>query len=177
MRHVRRNRAGESGTKARGAAPRAVFNIGSDVAGEDYRLFLREASERFPIFMLVCRYSCALEIRRELRPLQLKHYRRSRWPGTVLYQDTADLIIYRFDKRALTVLDRPGSLSHWLHPKYPEDLAFFRADKTCAFGSVTHEGDAYILDADFARVLPKRFKLVEETVSESDWKEFYEHSA
>jgi len=127
--------------------------------------------------MLVWRYSCALDIRRALRPLQLKHYRRSRWPGTVLYKDTADLITYRFDKHAVGVLERPGSLFHWLHSKYPEDLAFFRADKTCAFGSVIHEGDAYILDADFARALPKHFKLVEETVSESDWKEFYDHLA
>jgi hypothetical protein len=156
---------------------RTVFALQNVIAGKDYRLFLRTALQRFPTFMLVWQYPCAHAIRRELRPLQLTHHRRSRWPGTVVFKDKVDIITYRFDRQAMDVLERPGSLLGWLHPDYPEDLALFGRDKNCAFGSVAHEGLAFILDVEFARALPKRFELVEESVEESDWKEFYDHVA
>ena len=95
----------------------------------------------------------------------------------MVYKDRADVITYRFEEPAMEVLERPGSLFGWLSPSYPEDLAFFGRDKKCAFASVSHEGDAYILDVEFGRALSRRFELVQESVEENDWKEFYDHVA
>jgi hypothetical protein len=140
------------------------FIVTKDIAGEDYSKFLRLASERFPVFMLVWldQFSfkpTARAIRRELQPLQLHHRRSSRWPGTIMFGHKGDVITYRFDEQALAVLERPGSLFGWLQPTFPEDLAFFGADQRCAFASVSHEREAWILDVEFAHLLPKRFGL------------------
>ena len=158
------------------------FTVTKDIAGEDYGQFLRIASERFPSFRLVWRDQFSFKpsartIRRELKPLQLRHRRRSNWPGNVMLGHKGDVITYRFDQQALKVLQRPGSLFGWLQPAYPEDLAFFDSDQQCAFASVSHEKDAWILDLDFGRSLPKRLGLMEESIDEKDWKEYFDHVA
>ena len=104
-----------------------AFTVTKDIAGEDYSKFLRLASERFPTFMLVWRDQFSFKptartIRRELQPLQFQHRRSSRWPGNIMFGHKGDVITYRFGERALTVLERPGSLFGWLQPTFPEDL-------------------------------------------------------
>jgi hypothetical protein len=158
------------------------FTVTKDIAGKDYGQFLRIASEQFPLFMLVWRDQFSFKpsartIRRELQPLQLRHRRSSKWPGNVMLGHKADVITYRFDQQALEVLQRPGSLFGWLQPTYPEDLAFFDSDQQCAFASVSHEKEAWILDLDFGRSLPKRLGLTEESIDEKDWKEYFDHVA
>src|SRR5436190_15320726 len=114
------------------------FTVTKDIAGDDYRQFLQIASERFPSFMLIWRdqfsfKQSARTLRRDLQPLQLGHRRSSKWPGNVMFGHKGDVITYRFDRKAIDVLERPGSLFGWLQPAYPEDLAFFDSDQRCAF--------------------------------------------
>ena len=75
------------------------------------------------------------------------------------------------------MLERPGSLFGWLQPAYPEDLAFFGHDERLAFASVSHEKDAWVLDVEFARLLPKQFGLSEESIDEKAWKNYFDHAA
>ena len=63
------------------------FRVTKDIAGGDYKKFLRAAALRFPLFMLVWREQFSFEqsaraIRRDLKPFELRHRRSSRWPGT-----------------------------------------------------------------------------------------------
>jgi hypothetical protein len=161
---------------------RDSFRVANDITGQDYEQFLHAASLRFPYFMLVWREQfhfkpSARAIRQQLKPLEVQHRLRTKWPGNIMYGHRGLVVTYRFEALGLEVLHRPASLFGWLQPEYPEDLAFFGKDRQCAFASVSHEREAWILDVEFGRGLPERFGLVQEDLDEKDWKDFYDHSA
>lgn len=158
-----------------------ALSIEKDIAGDDYERFIEKAFDRFAFFSLVWRSQLTSEesarvIRPELRPYQVRHRRTNRWPGTEVGGSKADLLIYRCDSRAIRILMRPGSLFSWCAPKFPEDLAFYGADRRCAVASVAHERDGRILDLEFGHSLPKKLGLVEETVDKKEWR-FFDHLA
>jgi hypothetical protein len=159
---------------------RSSLKLTKDITGRDYERFLRAAFKRFQSFMLVWRDQftfkpSARAVRRHLHSFEIRHRRSSRWPGNIMYGHKGDVIFYRCDPLALQVLERPGSLFSWLQPDFPEDLAFFGPDKRCAFVSVTHERDAWILDLEFGRSLPKHICLAEEKIDDKDWKKFFDY--
>jgi hypothetical protein len=156
------------------------FKLAKDITGLEYDRFLRAALGRFPFFMLVWRDQftfrpSARAIRRHLGPFEVRQRRSNRWPGNVMFGHKADIIFYRSDPESFQVLAGPGSLLSWLQPYFPEDLAFFGADRRCLVVSVTHEKDVWILDREFARSLPKRIVLRPDTINEEDWKEFFDY--
>jgi hypothetical protein len=156
-----------------------IFKLTGDIAGGDYTHFLTAAAERFAYFSLVWQdgfkfKDTAVAIRRDLDVFEEDYRRTSRWPGTVS-SNKAWVRTYRLKPESLAVIERPGSVFSWRQPDYPEDLAFFRADRRCAFVSVTHERDAWILDLELASLLANRLCLEEELISDKEWEDFFNH--
>jgi hypothetical protein len=147
------------------------FIIDTDLAGHDYAAFIEAAADKFIAFSLVWREKIKFaaagnRIRDELEFCKMLHRKTNAWPGTPASKANADVIYYRFYRLTGQVLSRPDSLFAWLAPAFPEDLAFYGGDGRCAFASATHKKRAWILDLEFGRSLPKRFKLEERTLDE-----------
>jgi hypothetical protein len=54
---------------------------------------------------------------------------------------------YRVAAESIKLLHIAGSLYSWLQPKFPEDLAFYASDESVWLASISHEGEAWFLDA------------------------------
>ena len=64
----------------------------------------------------------------------------SEWPGTVLTDDLAEIIIFRLCPETIDLLlGAAADLSAWQQPNLPEDLCVLREDMTPAMVSTTHE--------------------------------------
>jgi len=140
-----------------------ILESWTDIAEGDYSDFLDMALDWFGFFSLVWRDTSsfdesAVQIRRDLDRHETNRRRSSHWPGTCISRSTnppkATIISYRLDLVSRQVLARPGSLSAWLAPAYPEDLAFYQHDRRLAFASCTHERIAWAIDLDFGSSLP-----------------------
>jgi hypothetical protein len=135
-----------------------VFN--TDIYGEAYPEFLSAMLGTNSRFSLVWRDQLhfnekASRIREQLQGLEVAAVRTVRWPGTLLMKGagTATVVLYRCSNRATDVLRKPRRLFGWLTPNYPEDLAFYGSDGSCALATVSHEGEAFVLsDEAFAVV-------------------------
>ena len=147
-----------------------ILESWKDIAGDDYTNFLDMALDWFGFFSLVWRDSrrfddSAIRIRRDLDKHETNLRRASHWPGTCLGQalnpPKATIISYRLDAASRLVLARPGSLSAWLDPLYPEDLAFYQRDGRLAFATSTHERMSWAIDLNFGYSLPKHLDFTE----------------
>jgi hypothetical protein len=147
-----------------------VLESWTDIASDDYANFLDLALDWFGFFSLVWRDSrrfddSAVQIRRDLEKHETNRRRSSHWPGTcithALNPPLATIISYRLDAASRLVLARPGSLSAWLDPQYPEDLAFYQRDGRLAFATSTHERMSWAVDLDFGYSLPKHLGFTE----------------
>jgi hypothetical protein len=102
--------------------------------------------------------SCSLVVRSDCTPSDAeqrflsaavsdlrKTAERTEWPGTKLLDGTATVYWYDLTThfQALFVASA-GNLASWMHPDLPEDPAFYREDGSLLFGSVSHEGDAFL---------------------------------
>jgi hypothetical protein len=72
--------------------------------------------------------------------------RVSEWPGTCLLQgETALLYTYRLDPKLVSILkSEVSSLFSWSTPTLPEDLCFYREDRSCLLATISHEKDVYV---------------------------------
>jgi hypothetical protein len=141
-----------------------ILESWTDIGGDDYTDFLDMALDWFAFFSLVWRDTStfdesAVEIRRGLDGHETNRRRASHWPGTYICRTAntpkATIISYRLDRASRQVLDRPGSLSAWLAPMYPEDLAFYQNDRRLAFATCTRERKSWAIHLDFGYMLPK----------------------
>jgi hypothetical protein len=84
---------------------------------------------------------------------------RLAWPGTQLYSKEGKRVcIAPTSADAIAVLrNGPNELWNWLHPEYPEDLAFLRQDRTAWFISIHHERDAYFELSEHEAAKVERF--------------------
>jgi hypothetical protein len=135
-----------------------------DVAGDAYAFLIERCLQQEGTFGLVWRDQLefgesARLIQAELRPLQVRHKKADRWPGTALLGHRASVITYRGDAAATAVLERPGSLFAWLAPDYPEDLFFAGRDGTLQVVTVSHEKLGWILSPQLARSVGQRVTL------------------
>lgn len=74
----------------------------------------------------------------------------SDWPGTILYDHTAWVFLYRFGQDSAAIFRSVAhALFDWQHPDLPEDLCLLRENKEPWLVSIAHERDAYFqLDQD-----------------------------
>ena len=80
------------------------------------------------------------------------------WPGTILLADYARIYWHTVGPGLAECLQELASnLFEWVHPEFPEDVCFYRADDSPILVTISHEKEAYLLlkDADL-RVLRAR---------------------
>jgi hypothetical protein len=140
-----------------------VIRVTHDIRGADYKAVVARACERYTSFSLVWRDEftfapSALDIQRELQPFQITREHTDQWPGTELLGHKA--LVIRYSTRACStgVLERAKSLFGWLPTELPEDIAFYRADDSCAIVTISHEQDAIFYDDDWMQLLPASAK-------------------
>ena len=136
-----------------------MVSISKDIRGSDYAKLIAEACRRYARFSLVWRDqlefdAAALSLKKELKRFETSRAHTDTWPGTRLIGHKADVITYSIAAAATGVLLRPGSLFGWLTPRFPEDLAFYTADGSCAIETIAHESDAIFHDDDLLPLLP-----------------------
>ena len=69
----------------------------------------------------------------------------SEWPGTRLYDGSAELFRYNFDAECAEMLKQSANaLYDWRQPELPEDLCLLRADGSPWLVSISHESDGYL---------------------------------
>lgn len=114
-----------------------------------YQQLLAWAPGRIPKGLLVLREEGGLEpsgqaFLDQLQPFVLSRESRSEWPGTRLYENTAEVIEFRLteESAALLVAVSSAGLLDWMQPELPEDLCLLRDDGDPFFVSITHEGSA-----------------------------------
>ncbi len=154
-----------------------VYRITRDVTGDAYKLLLEAALEEASTFSLVWRDDVrfapsAAAVRKALRPLQLRHLKRDRWPGTVLVGHYASVVTHRAAAEALPILLEPGSLFAWRSPAYPEDLSFSTDSGAVCLATVSHEANAWVLSQSLAAAIGKKVTLVRETLDARDERYF-----
>jgi hypothetical protein len=150
-----------------------LYRLVSKPEGETYELLMTALLNCAATFGLVwpeqaCLEASALEVRRDLQPLQLWQRKSDRWPGTRLIGHKTTIATYRADEAALAVLIRPGALFAWLRPRFPEDIWFVRADGSLAFASIIHEGDAWLFSRTVAALAGRHLTLELETRFSAD---------
>ena len=93
----------------------------------------------------------------DLSPHLIRITQTSEWPGTILYEDEADVYRYRVSPSLQLELERmASSLFDWVHPDVPEDPCFFREDGSVLLVTTSHERDAYLLLTDDEYTTVKR---------------------
>jgi len=81
------------------------------------------------------------ELELVIEPWLLEDYSSYSWPGTET-TEKARVRRYRVCAESITALRCVDSVFDFVHPRYPEDLAFYAEGKVM-FASIAHEGDAW----------------------------------
>lgn len=81
----------------------------------------------------------------------------SKWPGTVLFDETALVYEMPYGVDVANVLAMAvDAIFEWQQPKRPEDLCLLRADGSAWLTSIAHERDAFLTLRDEEVPLVKR---------------------
>ena len=129
-----------------------VFDIVAEPKGQTYFDLLDFAASRCESFSLVWRdqfhfANSAYEIKHALKPFLLSNVRTDEWPGTKLIGHDAIVRRYRVSNESVKLLQKAEGLYSWLQPALPEDLAFYVSEDVVWLASISHEGEAWFLDA------------------------------
>lgn len=77
---------------------------------------------------------------------RVQSVRANEWPGTILLGHEALVHWHRVEPGVREALQEIAShLFEWVHPAFPEDPCFFRADGSALLVTTSHERDAYLL--------------------------------
>ena len=128
------------------------FDIVAEPKGQTYIDFLKFAASRCDSFSLVWRDQFKFEqsaddVKDSLKPFLISNIRTDDWPGTKLIGHEAIVRRYRIEDEAVKTLQVAGSLYSWLQPNLPEDLAFYSSDGKVWVASISHEHEAWFMDA------------------------------
>lgn len=113
-----------------------MYNLDNNPEGQAYKKLLDISFDICDEFILVRRHDMdfdesALRIIEFLGPFLIEMKKSSSWPGTTLLEQTADVYRYRTAKEAQKVLlDVSQSLYSWVQPELPEDLCFYKNQKS-----------------------------------------------
>jgi hypothetical protein len=130
---------------------RVTYNLLDDVKGEAYSQLLQQSLSSCGSFILVIRHSMdvndtAQGALNRLEPFLIQREERSEWPGTQLFDDTAQVSTFKLSHATVTMLaETAESLFSWIQPELPEDLCLFREDGRPWLVTITHEKDAYMV--------------------------------
>jgi hypothetical protein len=128
-----------------------AFEIVAEPKGQTYIDLLEFAASACSSFSLVWRdqfkfEQTAYEIKRALQPFLISNERTDEWPGTTLIGHKALVRRYRVTEESVQQLRAAEGLYAWLHPNLPEDLAFYSSEDMAWLASISHEGQAWLLD-------------------------------
>lgn len=113
----------------------------------NYESLLEKALKNFDSFSLVWRDEFDFDdhckaIEADLSDHLVSEERTDEWPGTKIYDALATVRHYEVNPDSIRILGRAKSFRDWMAPKYPEDLAFYKADKV-VYASIAHENDEW----------------------------------
>ena len=122
--------------------------IRTEPRGDTYRALIDYLGTRCSSFSLVWREQLPFDdtahaVADRLRRFLLREDRTDEWPGTRLVGHMATVRHYRCHHDSLAVLKEQPSLFAWEANALPEDPAFYDATGRCAFGSISHERNAW----------------------------------
>jgi hypothetical protein len=128
-----------------------IFDLKLDPKGEIYNLLLDFAMEYCDKFFLVERFypkfetNNGLNLIKNLEQFLLNTRESNEWPGTILFNDTAIIRVYKFNNESLSILKQAANgLYDWVHPDLLEDLCFLRKDGRPLLVTISHENDGYL---------------------------------
>lgn len=127
------------------------FEIVAEPKGQTYIDLLNFAVSNCESFSLVWRDQLtfehsAYEIKHALKPFLVSNIRTNKWPGQELLGHEAIVQRYRVEDESVNLLHAAGGLYSWLHPRLPEDLAFYTSGDIVWLASISHEHEAWLLD-------------------------------
>lgn len=130
---------------------RVTYNLLDDVKGEVYAQLLQHALSCCDSFLLVIRHTIdvnesAQSLLKRLEPFLIKREELSEWPGTQLFDDTAQVSRFQLSPATESVLiEVAEGLFSWTQPELPEDLCLFREDGEPWLVTIAHEKDGYLV--------------------------------
>ena len=131
------------------------YNIESSIENQGYISLLNWALDTSQCFSLVWRDDfefgeTAKVIESKLKPFLIKEELTNEWPGTTVFGPPENTIrFYKVNEDSINILKSNTSISSWVAPDYPEDLAFYKSSNDPWFGSVAHENIAFFFGEDF----------------------------
>ena len=123
-----------------------------------YRDLIRYAMLCCTQFSLVVRSSIPLDedgsqFIQTLKPFLVRTEKTSRWPGTQLIGDFADVSHYQLSSASAELITSVSTgLFQWMQPELPEDLCLFRTPNEPWLVTIAHERDAYVNLTDDERL-------------------------
>ncbi len=128
-----------------------TVDIIAEPKDQTYIDLLHFAASRCQSFSLVWRDQfkfdqSAYDIKHALKPFLISNDRTNEWPGTTLIGHEAVVRRYRVADESIKLLHIAGRLYAWHEPRLPEDLAFYDFENSTWLASISHEGEAWIVD-------------------------------
>jgi hypothetical protein len=129
----------------------AMYNLLGDVKGATYARLLAAGLSVCESFILVIRHSIDVDasaraVLDKLEPFLIKREESSEWPGTQLFDHTAQVNTFALSPATMSVLiEASEGLFSWTQPELPEDLCLFRKDGEPWLVTIAHEKDGYLV--------------------------------
>ncbi len=129
---------------------RKIYNIVEEPKGKVYKSLLRHALKYCDSFQFVVPHHIQnnTEVQAIInlcKAFLINVKEEIEWPGTKLYEGTATIYSYTFNKESCILLcELANRLYEWVQFNSPEDLCLRRKDGTPWLVSITFEDDAYL---------------------------------
>ncbi len=130
-----------------------VDNRNDDISNDHYRTLIDTCCQFSAYFSVV--YQADVPNIDALNDYLYQSFYTDSWPGTPATSQGGIMKIYHCNQATNTILkDITSSLFSWCAAnRMPEDLAFYRTDKTVFFYSTIHEGECYLLNKKEEKIL------------------------
>jgi hypothetical protein len=126
------------------------FDFLCEPSGDLYRRLIVFAASSQSVALLVVRPDMDLsahgrKVVSDLQPFIIERVRSSKWPGTELLIDGAEVVYFRLSPDSAKILQSAAqSLYDWCQPELPEDLCFLLEDREPWLITIAHERDGYL---------------------------------
>jgi hypothetical protein len=135
------------------------LNLIGEIKQNDFETILTWALESCTHFSLAWRTDwegedTANELYHKLLPFFVRDEDTDEWPGTKIFNATATIAYYKLSAESIEILKKVHLFGLGM-PFYPEDLALYKDDGSCWFGSVAHEQMAFFADMSLTKEIIK----------------------
>lgn len=148
--------------------------ITSDFDEKSYQLLIDQACKIYAFFSVIVRSDLKANpstsiILNAMKANQHKIINTKRLPmGEIRSAHPAQIFYFTTTPREIrSTLKKVGSLFGWVMPQYPEDLCFYRADKSLAIASNSHESRAFFFDKEFIDPFLEQLEWYEKDYTEN----------